>query len=197
MASRQVKQQIAWANTTHPKSWLQRQSRSGSLLPTIISPSTCCDTTSDVAMMYRALELAAQAESIDEVPVGALIHLDGQIIAEAHNMRESASDPTAHAELIAIQQAAELLGDWRLNGCTLVVTLEPCPMCAGAIVNARVSRLVYGTPDPKMGAVHTLYNICSDRRLNHRLAITRGTLAPQCSQILTNYFKKRRLKHKQ
>ncbi len=146
--------------------------------------------------MYRALQLAAQAESIDEVPVGAIIHLDGQVIAEAHNMRESANDPTAHAELIAIQQAAEVLGDWRLNDCTLIVTLEPCPMCAGAIVNSRICRLVYGAADPKMGAVKTLYQICSDPRLNHRLTITSGTLAPQCGQILTNYFRKRRIKLK-
>jgi tRNA(adenine34) deaminase len=143
--------------------------------------------------MRLALQEAAAAAAEDEVPIGAVIvrkNPDGsrQVIAAAHNQREQLHDPTAHAEMIAITQAAGVLGDWRLEGCTLYVTLEPCPMCAGAIVLARITRVVYGATDPKAGAAHTLYNLLTDPRLNHRAEVTPAVLAPECGAILTNFF---------
>jgi tRNA(adenine34) deaminase len=128
-----------------------------------------------------------------EAPIGCVIlNAAGEIIGRGHNRRESDSDPTAHAEIIALKQAAQTLGSWRLIGCTLFVTLEPCPMCAGAIVNARVDRLVYGASDPKAGAVRTLYQICDDPRLNHRVAITAGLMAEECGELLRRFFQSRR-----
>src|ERR687894_914892 len=132
--------------------------------------------------MRKALDLAVAAFDADEVPVGAVIVQGdptggGRIVGEGYNQREALQDPTAHAEMIAITQAAESLRSWRLLDCTLYVTLEPCPMCAGAIVNARVPRLVYGCDDPKAGAVRTLYRLCEDERLNHRVEVTAGVLA--------------------
>ena len=128
-------------------------------------------TETDIAMMRRALELAQQAADQDEVPIGAVVYRTktGEILAEASNRREQDTDPAAHAELIAMRAAAKRNGDWRLTDCTVVVTLEPCPMCAGLIVNARVGRLVFGAADPKAGAVVSLYELCADRRLNHRI----------------------------
>ncbi len=146
----------------------------------------------DESMMLRALAEAAIAEREGEVPVGAVIVHDEQIIAAAHNQREQLRDPTAHAEMIAITQAAESLGSWRLSGCTLYVTLEPCPMCAGAIVQARIPRIVYGASDPKAGAVDTLYQVLSDTRLNHQAEIIRGLLADQCGMMLTRFFQEQR-----
>jgi tRNA(adenine34) deaminase len=146
----------------------------------------------DLAMMRRALELAAQAAELGEVPVGAVIAVDGAIVAEGYNEREHAKDPTAHAELLAIVRAAKKLDRWRLFGATLYVTLEPCPMCAGAMVNARVDRLVYGAEDPKAGAVRSLYSIADDPRLNHRVAIESGVLAAECGELLRAFFKKKR-----
>jgi tRNA(adenine34) deaminase len=126
------------------------------------------------------------------VPIGAVVVRGGSVIAAAHNRRIIDRDPTAHAELLAIRAAAAAVGDWRLTGCSLYVTLEPCCMCAGAIVLARIDRLVYGAADPKAGAVDTLYGLCTDSRLNHRVDVTRGTLSERCSQILTAFFQAQR-----
>jgi tRNA(adenine34) deaminase len=142
--------------------------------------------------MQIALAEAEQALREDEVPVGAVIVHEGRVIARAHNQREQLRDPTAHAEMIAITQAAEARQSWRLDGCTLYVTLEPCPMCAGAIVQARLPTLVYGTTDPKAGAVHTLYRLLEDPRLNHRAEIVAGVLAEPCAQILSQFFQQQR-----
>lgn len=142
--------------------------------------------------MRLALEQARQALAVDEVPVGAVIVAGGQVVAAAHNQREQLHDPTAHAEMIAITQAAESLQSWRLAGCTLYCTLEPCPMCAGAILQARIPTVVYGAPDPKAGAVATLYQLLSDPRLNHRCEIVAGVLADECGQMLTRFFQRQR-----
>jgi tRNA(adenine34) deaminase len=143
--------------------------------------------------MALALEEAEQAALEDEVPVGALIvSLDQGIIGKAHNQREQLQDPTAHAEMIALTQAAGALGQWRLSRCILYVTLEPCPMCAGAAVQARIPMLVYGANDPKAGACQTLYQITNDPRLNHRLDVVSGVEAIACSTILSRYFQKKR-----
>ena len=144
--------------------------------------------------MSHALAQAQAALAVDEVPVGAVIVRDGVILAAAHNGREQLRDPTAHAEMIAITQAATAVDSWRLEGCTLYVTLEPCPMCAGAILQARIETLVYGAEDPKAGAVHSLFQLLSDTRLNHRTQVVSGVLAEPCGQILTDFFAaKRRL----
>jgi tRNA(adenine34) deaminase len=146
-----------------------------------------------VMHMELALEEAAAAEAEDEVPVGAVIvSLQKGVIARGHNQRECLKDPTAHAEMIAITQAAQALGSWRLEQCILYVTLEPCPMCAGAIVLARLPMVVYGTIDPKAGACHTLYQIPSDPRLNHRAQVISGVLADRCAGVLTDFFVKKR-----
>ncbi len=142
--------------------------------------------------MQFALEEAQQALREDEVPIGAVIVHDGRVIARTHNQREQLRDPTAHAEMIAITQAAESRGSWRLDGCTLYVTLEPCPMCAGAIVQARIPTLVYGAADPKAGAVDSLYRLLSDPRLNHRAEIVAGVLAGPCGDILSRFFQQQR-----
>lgn len=139
-----------------------------------------------------ALQEAEQALSEDEVPVGAVIVHQQRVIASAHNQREQLRDPTAHAEMIAITQAAESLGSWRLDGCTLYVTLEPCPMCAGAILQARIPVVVYGATDPKAGAAQTLYHLLEDPRLNHRCEVVSGILAEPCGQILTRFFQRQR-----
>ena len=142
--------------------------------------------------MKRALALAEEAGLRGEVPVGAVIVQDSEIIAEAFNERESLPSAVAHAELSAISRACAALKRWRLSGCTLYVTLEPCVMCAGAIVQARVDRVVFGASDPKAGAVTSLYQVLSDARLNHRPQIEAGVLANECGQILTEFFKARR-----
>ena len=149
--------------------------------------------------MDLALDQAAKAEALGDVPIGAVIVRcdptaadDGRIVAAAHNRRILDADPTAHAEMLAIRAAAAALGDWRLAGCTIVVTLEPCCMCAGAIVLARLDRLVYGAPDEKAGAVDTLYRICSDERLNHRVDTVGGVRAGQCGAMLTEFFRRQR-----
>ena len=142
--------------------------------------------------MRRALQEAEIALAEDEVPVGAVIVHDGRVVGAAHNGREHLRDPTAHAEMIAITQAAVALGDWRLEGCTLYVTLEPCPMCAGAILLARIPRVVYGAADPKAGAVDSLFQLLSDERLNHRAEIASGVLVPECGAILTRFFAEKR-----
>jgi tRNA(adenine34) deaminase len=143
--------------------------------------------------MEMALEEADAAAAADEVPVGAVIvSLEKGVIARAHNQREQLQDPTAHAEMIAITQAAQALGSWRLERCVLYVTLEPCPMCAGAVVLARLPLLVYGTTDPKAGACDTLYHIPTDPRLNHRAQVVGGVLAERCGAVLSRFFAARR-----
>jgi len=142
--------------------------------------------------MKTALDAAEAALAEGEVPVGAVVVHQGHIIARAHNAREQLRDPTGHAEMIAITQAAASLGSWRLDGCTLYVTLEPCPMCAGAILQARIPQVVYGAADPKAGAVRTLYRLLEDPRLNHRCGIVSDVLAEPCGQILTRFFQQQR-----
>ncbi len=150
-----------------------------------------CDEI-DIAMMARAIDLAGRAAAADEVPVGAVLYRGREIIAEAYNNREKSKNPAGHAEMLALIAAGSKLGTWRMNECTLAVTLEPCPMCAGALVNARLGRLIYGASDPKAGACHTLYNITSDKRLNHTVKVVQGVLGDQCSRLLTDFFKRRR-----
>lgn len=143
--------------------------------------------------MGLALDEAAAADREDEVPVGAVIIApDRGVVASAHNQREQLHDPTAHAEMIAITQAAAALRSWRLEQCILYVTLEPCPMCAGAIVQARVAVVVYGCTDPKAGACHTLYQITSDPRLNHRARVIGGVMADRCAAVLSDFFARKR-----
>lgn len=142
--------------------------------------------------MKRALDQAVTAFEADEVPVGAIVVHDNEIIGAAHNQRETLNDPTAHAEMIAITQAAEALGSWRLLDCTLYVTLEPCPMCAGAIVQARVPWVVYGTTDPKAGACDSLFHITGDIRLNHQAGVLGGVMQADCRTILQEFFRQQR-----
>lgn len=142
--------------------------------------------------MREALVEAAAAAAMGEVPIGAVIVKDGQIIARAHNLREIAHDATAHAEVLAIRSAGERLGGWRLTGCTLYVTVEPCPMCAGALVQSRVDQLVFGARDPKAWADRSLHEIVQNPGLNHRLAVTDGILADECSQVMKAFFRARR-----
>jgi tRNA(adenine34) deaminase len=142
--------------------------------------------------MAAAIEQAAKAQAEGDVPIGAVIVREERIIAAAYNRRIIDRDPTAHAEMLAIRKAAERLGDWRLTGCTMVVTLEPCCMCAGAIVLSRLDRLVYGASDPKAGAVDSLYRLCSDGRLNHRVEVTAGMRAEECGRMLTEFFRAQR-----
>ena len=148
----------------------------------------------DEASMEIALGEARLAFDLGEVPVGAVVTLDGRILAKAHNLRQTRHDPTAHAERLALTLAGETLGTWRLDGCVLYVTLEPCPMCAGAIVLARIARVVYGASDPKAGACDSLYRIASDPRLNHRAEVNGGLLAEPCGEILSRFFRERRQK---
>jgi len=146
------------------------------------------------SLMQLALQQAHRALAHDEVPIGAVIYHapTNRIIGQAHNRRILDRDPTAHAEILAIRAAAQALGDWRLEETILAVTLEPCPMCAGAIVNARIPRLVFGCSDPKAGAVQTLYQLCSDTRLNHRVTVAGGVLADECGAMLTEFFASKR-----
>jgi tRNA(adenine34) deaminase len=150
------------------------------------------------SLMHLALEQAHLALAHDEVPIGAVLYHvpTDRILGQAHNRRIIDKDPTAHAEILAIRQAAQALGDWRLENTILAVTLEPCPMCAGAIVNARIPTLIYSCPDPKAGAVQTLYQLCSDPRLNHRVQITAGLLAEECANLLTTFFAAKRAQGK-
>ncbi|MEN9505431.1 MAG: hypothetical protein RI958_1357 [Actinomycetota bacterium] len=146
----------------------------------------------DVEAMRRALDEALAAQRHDDVPVGAVVVRDGVVIAARHNERELTGDPTAHAEVLALRDAAVAVGHWRLHDCTLYVTLEPCAMCAGAIVNARVARVVYAATDPKAGAVRSLFSIADDRRLNHRATVDHGVLADEASALLKAFFARRR-----
>jgi tRNA(adenine34) deaminase len=142
--------------------------------------------------MGRALDEARRAVDHDDVPVGAVVVHRGELLAAAHNRREADADPTAHAELLAVRAAARALGTWRLEDCTLYVTLEPCAMCAGGLVLARLPALVFGAEDPKAGAVGSLYDIPRDARLNHRVDVTGGVLAEDCGALLTRFFQARR-----
>ncbi len=142
----------------------------------------------DEEVMAIALEEARAALEHGDVPVGAVIVHDGIVIARRHNERERTQDPTAHAEILALRDAALVLGGWRLDDCTLAVTLEPCVMCAGALVNARIGRLVYGAADGKAGATASLYNVAADPRLNHNPPVTHGVLAAACAELLTEFF---------
>ncbi|HEY6563741.1 MAG TPA: tRNA adenosine(34) deaminase TadA [Pirellulaceae bacterium] len=144
------------------------------------------------SMMYRALAEARRGEEEGEVPIGAVIVHHEQIIAAAHNQREQLKDPTAHAEMVAITQAAESLGSWRLLDCALYVTLEPCPMCAGAILQARIPSVIFGAYDRKAGAVSSLFTLLSDPRLNHQVAFLGGVLEDDCGRMLTQFFESQR-----
>ena len=155
------------------------------------------NSDADKRFMQTAIRQAQIAEDNGDVPIGCVIVYEGKIIAKAYNQREQLNDPTAHAEIIALTQAAEHIGNWRLHGCTIYVTLEPCPMCAGALVLGRLDRLVYGCDDPKTGAVKSLYNITQDGRLNHELEVISGILADECSAMLSDFFAKRRQQNKQ
>jgi tRNA(adenine34) deaminase len=138
--------------------------------------------------MREALKEARRAAAYGEVPVGCVVAYQGRVIARAHDRRESLGDPTAHAEILALRAAARFVGSWRLEGCTLAVTVEPCVMCAGALVLARVSRLVYGAASPKSGAVRSLFRVCEDPRLNHRVEVVPGVLAEEASALLQAFF---------
>ena len=146
----------------------------------------------DQGFMIEALQEARKAAALDEVPIGAIIVCEGKIIAWGYNQREQSGDPTAHAEIVAIRAAAEIRKHWRLAGTTLYTTLEPCPMCAGAMIQARIERLVYGAADPKAGAAGSLMNLVQDLRLNHRLEVTTGVLQEECGQLLRDFFRERR-----
>lgn len=142
--------------------------------------------------MRLALEQAAEAAAMGEVPVGAVIYRDGELLAAGHNLRETEADPTAHAEIVVLRRAAAILGTWRLEGCGIAVTLEPCPMCAGALVNSRISELVYAVADPKMGCVDTLHQLCTEPRFNHRLTVRSQVLAQESIALLQAFFQQRR-----
>ena len=146
----------------------------------------------DIAFMTIALDEARAALQHDDVPIGSVVVRDGDVISRAHNARERDQDPTAHAEILALRATAKALGSWRLTGCSIYVTLEPCAMCAGAMVLARVERLVYAAPDPKAGAVRSLYNIADDARLNHRIDVTAGVLEEEAGEVLRTYFSGKR-----
>jgi len=150
------------------------------------------ESSSDDQFMKIALAEARAALEHEDVPIGAIIVRDGDVIARAHNQRELLNDPTAHAEIIALTQASSAVGSWRLTGSTLYVTLEPCVMCAGALVLARLDRLVYGASDPKAGACESLYRIPEDERLNHRIPVTPGVLAEECGDLLREFFRAKR-----
>jgi len=147
---------------------------------------------SDVEAMQLAIFQARAAAEHDDVPIGAVVVRDGVVIAARHNERELTGDPTAHAEVLALRDAAAVVGHWRLLDCTLYVTLEPCVMCAGALVNSRIGRVVYGATDPKAGAVESLYEVCADQRLNHRPPVQPGVLGEECGALLKAFFAARR-----
>ena len=145
-------------------------------------------SSADVDLMMRALAVARMAAAYGEVPVGAVVWHNGEIVASRHNERELTGDPTAHAEILALRDASSCVGSWRLNESVVAVTLEPCPMCAGALLQARVARVVYGAADPKAGALGSLYNLGTDPRLNHEFDVVPGVLADECSALLTDFF---------
>ena len=150
----------------------------------------------DYAFMDVCLKLARQGAALGEVPVGSIVTYEGHIVGRGYNLREWSQDPTAHAEIIALRAAAKNIGYWRLLNCDLYVTLEPCPMCAGALINSRIRRLIYGCSDLKGGAAGSLYTIPTDQRLNHRVTVTKGVRAEECARLLTHFFKSRRAQKK-
>jgi len=150
------------------------------------------NTEEDIYFMRLALKEASLAFQRGEVPVGAIISKDGKVISSSHNLRETSKDPSAHAEILVIRDATKISDSWRLTGLTLYVTKEPCIMCAGALVNSRIARLVYGCRDEKAGGVDSLYQILNDRRLNHQVEVVSGVLDEECAGILRNFFKERR-----
>lgn len=150
----------------------------------------------DQYFMGLALEEAKKAADIGEIPIGAVLVQDGEVIATAHNMRETWQDATAHAEVIVIQEACKKLKRWRLSGCTLYVTVEPCPMCSGAIVNGRVERVVYGCPDVKAGGAESIFNIITNPNLNHEATVISGVREEECANVMKNFFKLRREQNK-
>ncbi|MCH6269536.1 tRNA adenosine(34) deaminase TadA [Neobacillus citreus] len=154
-------------------------------------------TNQDEKFMLEAIAEARKAKELDEVPIGAVLVHDGKIIARAHNLRESEQNATAHAELLAIDQACRETGSWRLEDTTLYVTLEPCPMCSGAIILSRVKRVVYGASDPKGGCAGTLMNLLQDSRFNHQCEVVKGVLAEECGSMLSSFFQKIRDRKKQ
>ncbi len=153
--------------------------------------------STDEVFMKKAIEMAKQAAAIGEVPIGAVIVKDGEIIARGYNLRENEQRSVAHAELIAIDEACKVLGTWRLEGCKLYVTLEPCPMCSGAIVLSRIEQVIFGASDPKGGCAGTLMNLLDEPRFNHQAIVTSGVLEEECSELLTQFFQDLRKKKKQ
>jgi tRNA(adenine34) deaminase len=154
------------------------------------------NASNDIHFMQRALELAQQAEQLNEIPVGAVVVYQGKIIGEGFNQSILLNDPSAHAEMIAIRQAGKHLNNYRLLDCTLYVTLEPCPMCAGLLVHSRVKRLVYATHDLKTGAAGSAFNLVNSTQLNHQLIVNNGIMVEQCSELLSGFFKRRRSEKK-
>ena len=148
--------------------------------------------TEDEKFIKLALNQAEVAGQLGDVPIGAVLVKDGTVLAEDYNRREKWNDATAHAEMLVLREAGSILGGWRLSGCTLYVTLEPCPMCAGAMVLARIERLVYGAADPKSGAAGSVFELVRDQRLNHRLEVTGGILETECADMLRSFFRERR-----
>lgn len=146
--------------------------------------------------MQQALAEAEAAMRLGEVPIGAVVVCDGQVVGRGYNLRETSNDPTSHAEMVAIRQAAAALGSWRLLDCSLYVTLEPCVMCMGAIILARIPRLVYACRDPRAGAVGSIYDFSQDERFNHRVSVTEGVLAEECSAMLSSFFRELRARKK-
>ncbi len=170
----------------------ERRGRRGNAGGPVFLGECTGEMDSDIDFMRYALGEAQQALEEGEVPVGAVLVVGGEVVASVHNARESTFDPTAHAEVLALRKAAQALRSWRLNNATLYVTKEPCPMCAGAMVNARLGRLVYGCGDPKGGAVESLYRILSDPRLNHQVEVISGVLGEESAALLKSFFRDRR-----
>jgi len=158
--------------------------------------SNGANENNDQHFMQKAYELAQQAEQLDEIPVGAVVVYQGKVIGEGFNQSILLNDPSAHAEMIAIRQAGKILKNYRLLDCTLYVTLEPCPMCAGLLVHGRIKRLVYASPDLKTGAAGSTFNLVNNEQLNHQVTVTEGVMKEQCSQLLSAFFKRRRVEKK-
>jgi tRNA(adenine34) deaminase len=164
---------------------------------TLDSENSVDDVKTDQYIMQKAFNLAKQAEQNNEIPVGAVVVYQGKIIGEGFNQSIMLNDPSAHAEMIAVRQAGKYLNNYRLLDCTLYVTLEPCPMCAGLLVHSRIKQLVYASSDFKTGAAGSAFNLVSNEQLNHQIVVTGGVLKEQCSQLLSSFFKRRRLEKKQ
>lgn len=179
---------------TYPQSYQQHVNKRKHVRPTKVPGGSL--VKDHIHWMQEAIAEAKKAEEIGEVPIGAVIVKNGEVIGRGHNMRETIPDPTAHAEMIAIREASRRIGAWRMLDSTLYVTLEPCPMCAGAIVQARVPVVVFGTPDPKAGCAGTLMNLLQEQRFNHQVELIDGVLQEQCGALLTNFFHKLRSKKK-